>query len=83
MGKAADLEAQKAVQNVVIAAMGFTPGFDTYNKSTLPDANIFYKPYQVYGGQVNVDNRNINRRLMSGSDRVHQEMIDSQFKLGE
>ena len=83
MGKAADMEAQKAVQNVVIQAMGFTPGFDTYNKSQLPDANVFYKPYQVYGGQTNVDNRNVSRRLMGGSDVKHQEMIDSQFQLGK
>lgn len=83
MGKAADLEAQKAVQNVVIAAMGFTPGFDTYNKSTIPDANIFYKPFTVYGGQVNVDNKNINRRLMGGSDFIHNTMVESQYKLGD
>ena len=82
MGKAADMEAQKAVQNVVIAAMGFTPGFDTYNRSTLPDANIFYKPYQVYGGQVNVDNRNVGRRLMGGSDAKHQDMVDAQYTRG-
>jgi hypothetical protein len=79
MGKASDMEAQKAIQNVVIQAMGFTPGFDTYNKAMLPDAQ-FYRPYQVYGGQVNVDNRNISRRLMSGSDAKHQEMIDSQYR---
>ena len=83
MGKAADMEAQKAVQNVVIQAMGFTPGFDTYGKTVLPDANLFYKPVQVYGGQTNVDNRNIGRRLMGGSDVVHQQMVDSQFNLGD
>jgi hypothetical protein len=44
MGKASDMEAQKAVQNVVIQAMGFTPGFDTYNKAMLPDANRLWKP---------------------------------------
>jgi hypothetical protein len=83
MGKASNMEAQKAIQNVVIAAMGFTPGFDTYNRSMIPDANIFYKPYQVYGGQVNVDNRNISRRLMGGSDAKHQDMVDAQFQLGK
>ena len=83
MGKAADMEAQKAVQNVVIQAMGFTPGFDTYNKAMVPDANRFYKPYQVYGGQVNVDNKNVSRRLMGGSDRTHQDMVDSQYNRGD
>lgn len=83
MGKAADLEAQKAVQNVVIQAMGFTPGFDAYGKASIPDANSFYKPYQVYGGQANVDNRFVGRRLMGGSEALHQQMIDSQFNLGD
>ena len=78
MGKAADMEAQKAVQNVVIQAMGFTPGFDTYNKAMLPDSR-FYAPKIVYGGQVNVDNKAISRRLMTGSDRLHQEMVDEQY----
>jgi hypothetical protein len=82
MGKASDLEAQKAVQNVVIAAMGFTPGFDNYNKAMIPDTN-FYKPYSVYGNQKTVDNQQVSRRLMGGSDRVHQEMVESQYKLGD
>ena len=81
MGKAADMESQKAVQNVVIQAMGFTPGFDTYNKAMLPDSR-FYAPKIVYGGQVNVDNKNVSRRLMGGSDRVHQDMVDSQYNRG-
>jgi hypothetical protein len=81
MGKASDMEAQKAVQNVVIAAMGFTPGFDTYNKAMLPDTR-FYAPKIVYGGQVNVDNKIIGRRLMGGSDRLHQDMVDSQYERG-
>lgn len=82
MGKAADMEAQKAVQNVVIQAMGFAPGFDTYNKAMIPDTT-FYKPYTVYGNQKNVDNQQVGRRLMGGSDVKHQEMIDSQFNLGK
>lgn len=81
MGKAADMEAQKAVQNVVIQAMGFTPGFDTYNKAMMPDSR-FYAPKTVYGGQVNVDNKNISRRLMGGSDRTHEEMVESQYNRG-
>jgi hypothetical protein len=78
MGKASDMEAQKAVQNVVIQAMGFTPGFDTYNKTVIPDTR-FYRPYTVYNGQVNVDNKLISRRLLGGSDRTHEEMVDQQY----
>ena len=81
MGKAADMESQKAIQNVVIQAMGFTPGFDTYNTTIIPDTT-FYKPFTVYGNQKNVDNQNVGRRLMGGSDRLHQDMVDSQYNIG-
>jgi hypothetical protein len=81
MGKAADMETQKAVQNVVIQAMGFTPGFDTYNKTMIPDTT-FYKPFTVYGNQKNIDTPN-SRRLLGGSDRTHEQMVDSQFQLGK
>jgi hypothetical protein len=80
MGKAADMESQKAVQNVVIQAMGFTPGFDTYGKSMIPDTT-FYKPYSVYGNQKNIDNR-ANLRMFGGTDRLHNEMVESQYKRG-
>jgi hypothetical protein len=80
MGKAADMAAQVEVQNVVIQAMGFTPGFDTYNRA-IPDTQ-FYKPYEAYPGQRNVDS-NAGRRLFGGSDSVHQQMTDSQYNLGK
>ena len=80
MGKAADMETQKAVQNVVIQAMGFTPGFDAYKIVTVPDA-IGYKPFEIYKGQRNVDNP-AGRRFLTGSDRLHTEMVDQQYKLG-
>ena len=80
MGKAADMETQKAVQNVVIQAMGFTPGFDAYGKSMIPDTT-FYKPYSVYGNQKNIDSR-ANQRMFGGTDRLHNEMVESQYKRG-
>jgi hypothetical protein len=78
MGKAADMESQKQVQNVVIQAMGFTPGFDTYNKAMLPDT-VGYKPFTVYNNQKNIDNR-ANLRMWTGTDRLHNELVDSQYK---
>lgn len=81
MGKAADMEQQKAVQNVVIQAMGFTPGFDNYNKAMIPDG-VSYKPFTVYKNQVNVDNRRLSRGLMGPSDSLHNEMVDSQYNRG-
>jgi hypothetical protein len=77
MGKASDLEAQKAVQNVVIQAMGFTPGFDAYGKQLIVQQQ-FYKPYQVYGNQKNIDNR-ANLRMWTGTDKLHNDMVDSQY----
>jgi hypothetical protein len=80
MGKASDLEAQKAVQNVVIQAMGFTPGFDAYSKQIIVQQQ-FYKPYQVYGNQKTIDNR-ANLRMFGGTDSLHQQMIESQYNKG-
>jgi len=77
MGKASDLEAQKAVQNVVIQAMGFTPGFDAYSKQLIVQQQ-FYKPYQVYGNQKNIDNR-ANLRMFGGTDKLHNDMVESQY----
>ena len=81
MGKAADMEAQKQVQNVVIQAMGFTPGFDAYGKATIPQT-VGYKPFTIYNNQNNVDNRRLGRGLYGPSDRLHNELVDSQYNRG-
>jgi hypothetical protein len=78
MGKAADMESQKQVQNVVIQAMGYSPAFEAY-KVSIPDVPG-YKPYSIYKNQTNVDNRFIGRRLFGGTDQLHNEMINSQYK---
>ncbi len=78
VGNATSMEAQKAVQDVVVQAMGFTPGFDTYNKVMLPDT-VGYKPFSVYNNQKNIDNR-ANLRMWTGTDRLHNDMVDSQYK---
>jgi hypothetical protein len=77
MGKASDLEAQKQVQNVVIQAMGFTPGFDAYSRQIIVQQQ-FYKPYQVYGNQKTIDNR-ANLRMFGGTDKLHNDMVESQY----
>lgn len=79
MGKASDLEAQKAVQNVVIQAMGFTPGFDSYSKTVITDT-IFYKPHAVYTNQQNVDNRRLGRGLFGPTDQLHNQMVEQQYE---
>ena len=78
MGKADNMEQQKQIQNVVIQAMGFTPGFDAYSKQIIVQQQ-FYKPYQVYGNQKTIDNR-ANLRMFGGTDKLHNEMVESQYK---
>jgi hypothetical protein len=74
---ATSMEQQVELQNVVVAAMGFTPGFDAYGKVNLQDA-IGYKPFVIYPGQRNIDTP-AGRRLLTGADRLHQEMVDQQY----
>ncbi len=78
MGKVADMETQKQIQNVVIQAMGFTPGFDSYGKVMMNDT-VGYKPFSIYNNQKNIDNR-ANLRMFGGTDRLHSQMVDSQYK---
>jgi hypothetical protein len=53
-------------------------GYQSYSTS-LPDV-AFYAPKEIYKNQVNVDNARALRGL--GSDRLHQEMVNQQYKLG-
>ena len=73
------MESQKQIQNVVIQAMGFTPGFDVYAKSMLPDG-VGYKPFTVYNNQRNIENR-ATLRMFGGTDRLHNDMVESQYNL--
>jgi len=82
MGKVADMESQKQIQNVVIQAMGFTPGFDAYGKTTLPDV-VGYKPFTVYNNQRTVDNVRLGRGLFGPTDRLHNDLVDSQYNRGK
>ena len=78
MGKASDMESQKQVQNVVIQAMGFTPGFDAYSKQLIVQQQ-FYPPYTVYNNQKTIDNR-ANQRMFSATDSLHNAMVESQYE---
>ena len=64
--------------DVTLASLGATPqGFDAYS-TMMPDA-AFYAPKEIYKNQVVVDNR-AGRRMFSGSDNLHQQMVDQQYK---
>jgi len=66
--------------SVTIAAIAVQPkGFDSYSV-TLKDAP-FYESREVYRNQTTVDNVRALRQL--ASDRVYQQMLDMQYKIGE
>jgi hypothetical protein len=74
--KAQDNDAAGGVTIAAIAKM--PPGYDLYTSLSIRDAN-FYKPEELYRGQKTVDNVRLLRGLTGASDRVHQEMVDSQY----
>ena len=64
--------------NVDISSIAVAPqGFNVYASLVLRDA-AFYAPKEIYRGQRNVDNVRVLRNL--ASDRLHQEMIDQQYR---
>lgn len=79
MGKVADMESQKQIQNVVIQAMGFTPGFDAYNVKIHDVPG--YKPFTVYGNQKNVDNAKLGRRMFGPTEQLHDDLVKMQFDI--
>jgi hypothetical protein len=81
-GEAKSINAQVATQGLVIAAMGFNPSFDAYNSVVMKDVS-FYKPFAIYGGQKNIDNARVGRRLFGATDQLHNQMVQSQYELGK
>lgn len=71
-------EGQVAVQRNVIEAMSFVPGFSSYAQSNIPD--VLGRQLQKQYGRDVVDNRNVGRRLFGGSDRLHEEMVNEQYR---
>jgi hypothetical protein len=64
---------------VSIASIATQPqGYQAYSVA-IPDV-AFYALKEIYKNQVNVDNARALRQL--SSDRLHQQMVDSQYKLG-
>jgi len=68
--------------SIDIASIASVPtGFNAYS-FILKDAS-FYEIKEVYKNQRTVDNERVLRGLTRGSDSLHQQMIDQQYKLGE
>lgn len=75
---ASSFEGQVAVQQVVIGAMSFVPGFESYGTARIVDINAVQLQRQ-YGGPV-VDNQRVMRQLSGASDRLHRDMVDQQWR---
>jgi len=74
-------EAQTATQGVVVALMGFVPGFDAYGTARITDVNGLQMARQY--GRATVDNRAALRGLTGASDRLHSDMVDQQYQRGK
>lgn len=76
-----NVQSNELAGGVDIASMATTPaGFNAYS-FVLKDA-AFYEPKEVYKNQRTVDNERVLRGLTRGSDSLHQQMVDSQYKTG-
>ena len=76
--RAQTMDEQMANQALIVATMNFVPGFEAYGTVRLPDA-AGYRPYEIYRGQQNVDNRRLIRGLAGAQEQRHSDMVDSQY----
>jgi hypothetical protein len=77
-----NVQPNEVAGGVDIASIATQPkGYDVYGQMTLKDAS-FYKVEDIYKNQTTVDNVRLLRGLQRGSDRLHQDMIDLQYKAG-
>jgi hypothetical protein len=72
-----NVQPNELASGVDLTRMATQPaGYQSYS-TAMPDV-AFYAPKEIYRNQVNVDNARLLRGL--GSDRLHQQMIDMQYK---
>jgi hypothetical protein len=77
-----NVQPNEVAGGVDIATMAVQPkGYDAYAQMTLSDT-AFYKVEAIYKDQRTVDNQRNLRGLQGGSDRLHQEMVNQQYKIG-
>ena len=74
-----NVQSNELAGGVDLTRMATQPaGYQSYS-TAMPDV-AFYAPREIYKNQVNVDNARLLRGL--GSDRLHQEMVNQQYKTG-
>jgi hypothetical protein len=63
-----------------LTAMAAIPqGYSAYSVQMIAQTP-FYAPKEIYRNQRTVDNDNVRRGLSGRSDRLHQEIVDSQYR---
>jgi len=68
-----------AAGDVTIESMALQPvGFSQYF-GIMPDV-AFYAPKEVYRNQKVIDNQRMLRQMNTRSDRIHQDMVNEQYK---
>jgi hypothetical protein len=73
-----NVEPNSLATGINVGAMAASgPRFDIYNIA-MTDAQ-FYPPREIYKNQKTVDNASMLRQLSGANDRIHQQMVDSQY----
>jgi len=73
-----EFEKEIASQAATFNTMALVPGFDAYTNSIIPD--LLNREMQRQYNRPPVDNARAQRQLNAASDRLHQEMINEQYK---
>lgn len=74
-----NVQDNEAAGGVTLTAMAKQPpGFELYMQGMRDVA--FYPPKEIYKNQKVIDNQRVLRQLNSRSDRLHEEMVNEQYK---
>ena len=74
-----NVQNNEAAGNVTIESIAKQPANYAQYFTAIPDV-AFYAPKEIYKNQKTVDNARTLRGLQGGSDKLHQEMINQQYK---
>jgi hypothetical protein len=74
-----NVQNNEAAGNVTLESIAKQPANYAQYFGVIPDV-AFYAPKEIYKNQKTVDNARTLRGLQGGSDRLHQEMVNQQYK---
>lgn len=79
--RAPTMEAQTANQGVLVGLMSYVPGFAGYQQATVPDT--LGRDLAMKYTKPSVDNARAQRLLGGAQERRWQEIVDSQYRVGQ